>query len=547
MARKDRVAGDESEEFDDLVGGRRRGGEDPGTLVVQESPAATDQTAILTIDEDEDASTAKVAGWGRIFRGNRLLWTMAAIAVLCLVGGLLAGRFILSPADAAAGTKVPDPGLVTAPVEFGELSNDVTIRADVGYTDALEVTLDTSTLSGAAVVTGAVPKVGDTLKPLSIAMEIGGRPVIVLPGELPAYRTLRIGVSGPDVVQLRAALAAVGIDTGSNSPDFDQSVADAVGQLYVAAGYPAPAGEEGAAEASRAAQEGVTSAEQNVASAEAALSAAQQGPDPVEAQRAENAVAAAQRALDNAAPGEDKDALREALQMAKLERDQLWAGKDTSAEQASVDAAYQGVERAREDLERARQSVQPFLPSSEVLYLMDLPRRVDDVKTARGQVLQGAAMTVSGATVELGGSAAEADAKLLAVGTEGTFELPDGETTTAKITKIEQGKGSDRWSITMEPSTLTAEQIQAMQGSNVRVSIPVGATEGEVLSVPLAALTAGPGGESRVEVVESDPREGENAKTRLVVVETGLSAGGFVEITPKKGEIAEGDLVVIGE
>ena len=94
------------------------------------------------------------------------------------------------------------------------------------------------------------------------------------------------------------------------------------------------------------------------------------------------------------------------------------------------------------------------------------------------------------------------------------------------------GKENSRWIV--YPSTLSA-------------AIPVGATEGEVLSVPLAALTAGPGGESRVEVVESDPREGENAKTRLVVVETGLSAGGFVEITPKKGEIAEGDLVVIGE
>ena len=29
-----------------------------------------------------------------------------------------------------------------------------------------------------------------------------GRPVIVLPGDLPVYRTLRVGVSGPDVIQL---------------------------------------------------------------------------------------------------------------------------------------------------------------------------------------------------------------------------------------------------------------------------------------------------------------------------------------------------------
>jgi multidrug efflux pump subunit AcrA (membrane-fusion protein) len=78
------------------------------------------------------------------------------------------------------------------------------------------------------------------------------------------------------------------------------------------------------------------------------------------------------------------------------------------------------------------------------------------------------------------------------------------------------------------------------------VSIPVGATEGDVLSVPLAALTAGPGGESRVEVVDGDPRDGDRAETRLVTVETGLAADGAVEIRPTGGDLGEGDLVVVG-
>ncbi|MCW5954385.1 MAG: hypothetical protein KIT69_19210, partial [Propionibacteriaceae bacterium] len=62
---------------------------------------------------------------------------------------------------------------------------------------------------------------------------------------------------------------------------------------------------------------------------------------------------------------------------------------------------------------------------------------------------------------------------------------------------------------------------------------------------PFAALTAGPGGESRVEVVEGDPRD-EQAKTRLVVVTTGLAAGGYVEVTPAEGDLKAGDLVVVG-
>jgi multidrug efflux pump subunit AcrA (membrane-fusion protein) len=100
--------------------------------------------------------------------------------------------------------------------------------------------------------------------------------------------------------------------------------------------------------------------------------------------------------------------------------------------------------------------------------------------------------------------------------------------------------------VLLDPDPLTPEQISQLQGENVRVTLAVGATDGEVLSVPLAALTAGPGGESRVEVVESDPREGDEAKTRLVVVEPGLAAKGAVEVTPIEGKLAEDDLVVVG-
>lgn len=156
-------------------------------------------------------------------------------------------------------------------------------------------------------------------------------------------------------------------------------------------------------------------------------------------------------------------------------------------------------------------------------------------------------MTVSGATVRLTGAAAEADAALLEVGAEGTFELPDGEPHRAVISKLEAGKDStSRWEVLLDPDPLTPEQISQLQGENVRVTLAVGATDGEVLSVPLAALTAGPGGESRVEVVESDPREGEDAKTRLVIVEPGLAAKGAVEVTPVEGKLAEDDLVVVG-
>lgn len=494
---------------------------------------------------DEDASG--VGGWRRVLRRNRTLWIVALVAVASLIAGLLVGRLLLTPDASSA--DAPEPGLVTAPVEFGPLSNDVTLRADVGYADAVEVKLDTSAISGAAVVTGQVPEVGATLTPLSIALEVVGRPVIVLPGELPSYRTLRYGVSGPDVLQLKQALTSVGIGVGDvESNVFDGATAAAVGELYAQAGYPVPAPEEGAAEGVRAAEEGVRAAQAGVAEAQQALNEAGAGPSAVETWQADVKVAAAQQAVANAqAAGEDVQQAQWDLQTAQLEREQLHSAKDTSTQRAALESARAQVASADQALAEARQKALPYLPASEVLYLTELPRRVDAVDVERGSVLSGAAMTVSGATVRLTGAAAEADAALLEVGAEGTFELPDGEPHRAVISKLEAGKDSaSRWEVLLDPDPLTPEQISQLQGENVRVTLAVGATDSEVLSVPLAALTAGPGGESRVEVVESDPREGEDAKTRLVVVEPGLAAKGAVEVTPVEGKLAEDDLVVVG-
>ncbi|MFT3798636.1 hypothetical protein [Microbacterium sp.] len=519
-------------------------------------PAATDAAA----PGDEAVDLARVQGWGRVFRSNRSLWIVAAVAVLSLVAGLLVGKFVLSPADAAASGEPPEAGLVTVPVEFGTLSNDVTIRGEVGYADAVEVTIDTSGLSGPAVVTGNVPEVGATFGPLSVALAVAGRPVIVLPGQLPSYRSLAVGMSGPDVVQFKEAMRAVGIDAGDPASDvFDAQAANAVTALYAQVGYAAPAAPASTAESVQAAEAGVRGAQQSLAAAGAELTQASAGSDPVAIREADNAIASAQRTLDvrrTQGPREGETVaefnaavadLEDALGLARLRRAQLDTAPDTSSQRAAVDAARQQLADAERALAQARQDALPTLPAGEVLYLTDLPRRVDAVNVTRGQVLQGAAMTVSGATITLTGSVAPADATLLKVGDTAVFDLPDGDEHTATISALTAGKtSSDRWTVTLEPAELTTEQKQQLQGSNVRVTIPVEATSGDVLFVPVVALTAGPGGEARVEVVDSDPREGADAKTRLVVVETGLAAGGQVEISPLDGDLDAGDLVVVG-
>ncbi|GAB7191450.1 hypothetical protein NUM3379_21570 [Kineococcus sp. NUM-3379] len=485
-----------------------------------------------------------------LLRRNRVLLVVAGAAALSLVAGLLLGRFVLGAADEE---EVPAPGLITVPVELGELSNDVTIRGEVAYSDSVEVRIDTSAIPGPAVVTGRVPAVGTELTGLSVALEVTGRPVLVLPGQLPAYRTLQVGVSGPDVVQFKQAVRAVGLDAGNPGSDvFDARAANAVTALYDEAGYPAPEPPEGAEEGVRAAQDGVRGAEQAVREARAALDGARGGAGAVEIREADNAVNSARRELEAARAEVPVDTVRvadlqDALGLAQLRRAQLDRPVDTGAQRSALEAAEQQLRQARADLGKAREQALPHLPAGEVLFLADLPRRVDAVTAARGKVLEGPAMTVSGAALQVTGTVAEADAKLLAVDGEAFLDLPGGGRHRAVIGAVRPGEGgAARPTVNLVPDPLTPQQVEELKGSNVRVSIPVGATQGPVLSVPLAAVSAGPGGESRVEVVEGDPRAGEDAVTRLVVVETGLAAEGAVEVRPVRGQLAEGDLVVVG-
>jgi hypothetical protein len=75
----------------------------------------------------------------------------------------------------------------------------------------------------------------------------------------------------------------------------------------------------------------------------------------------------------------------------------------------------------------------------------------------------------------------------------------------------------------------------------------VSATDSEVLAVPVAALSVGPDGVSRVEVEREKPTRTKPGRTEMVEVTVGLSAQGYAEIGPVGNTpILEGDRVVIG-
>ena len=98
---------------------------------------------------------------------------------------------------------------------------------------------------------------------------------------------------------------------------------------------------------------------------------------------------------------------------------------------------------------------------------------------------------------------------------------------------------AERYAVTLEP---TADLPDEALNQNFRVTIPFDSSDGEVLAVPMAALSAGADGSSRVEVERAD------GTVDIVTVVPGLNARaqGLVEITPVDDQLDAGDRVVVG-
>jgi hypothetical protein len=521
-------------------------------------------------------------GWRRVFSGNRGVWLLALVAAVTTITSTVLAGVVVAAQDSRADDVPARPGLITVAVERRVIVNEITTRGDAVYADAVNLEIDVAAIDGPPVVTGRVPVVGSTLKAGMVALEVAGRPVIVLPGEIPAYRTMRVGMSGPDVKQLKAGLAGLGIDPGrTSSPVFDAATARAVDRLYARVGYETPQDEKETAEQVRTAEDAVRQADLAVIAAKRELRTAKAGATASDRAEQDGLVHAAERALATAVASGTRAQIsdaKEALEVAKLRRKEALRPRDTQVEAATLAADRAAAASARRALADAKRAALTFLPVSEVAFLSQLPRRVDKVQAVRGRPLQGTAMSVSGATLAVRATLTGADAGRVKAGAKATVTLPDETDIGATITAVDRAtSGTDRAAtdesntdddrakdtdagggqdspdsdtqdranagatvVSLAPNA-KRDQLVTLAGRNVKVVIPVESTSGKVLAVPVAALTAGAGGQSRVEVPT-----GTDDRTRLVEVRTGLAAGGFVEVAAKEGDLHEGDEVVVG-
>ncbi len=530
-----------------------------------------------------------------------LLGGVIAAVVLAAGLGWFFGSQIQSPAEAAAEAEPPEASNITVQVVSEVLSADVITRGDIVYDEPVSVSLSGSFAETPEklVVTQAVEVSADLVEG-AVAVEVVGRPVFLLTGEIPMYRDLRPGATGDDVLQVEEALARMGFFFGVPDNLWDQETSAAVAAWYETAGYRPNGLSEEDDTALRAARDRVTAGQTAIADAEQALRDANAGSGQaavagaqaeidaardawglanIDADRAnlqaaravtaaEQQLAAAQQDLAEGVPGADAavaeaagaleqaqfDATRTAteqqalvdaaiarLTVAQAALADLQRGVDTSAMRRQIDAAREETAVARDELAALEAELGTWLPAGEVVFLKAMPVRVDQVAFSRGSVIDGAFITVSGSELALRSSVSERDAPRVEVGMEVEIENPETGGMIPGVIGFKadragtDGVQPDRIYLEITPSQLPPEIV----GTNVRVTIPVSSTGGEVLAVPAAALSATANGDTILQVEE-------DSTLRTVTVEPGLAAGGLVEVTPIEGELAEGDWVVVG-
>ncbi|MGW0833642.1 peptidoglycan-binding protein [Streptomyces prunicolor] len=478
----------------------------------------------------EDASS-------RIGSGRRRLGVVVSAVVLVGAGGWFAGTQVQSPADAAASHRAPKAGPVTVSVVRQSLTASVVATGSVEFASPRPLSLAGPVGSGASAgadgegaeqrVTKA-PVAGTKIKEGDVLMTVNGRPVFALGGAVPMYRALGPGTSGDDVTQLQKALKRLGFDPGGTGGTYGQGTATAVADWYKSKGYDA--------------QEPSPTDQQQLGSLEQAVSAAQE------------ALLTTNSGAGTASSSETGSSSTPAPQ----------SSTDKQVHEIQVKSAQKALDLANGALSSFKATYGTKVPAGEVVFLPKLPARLDKVSVKTGDTPSAQIGTVTSSDVVVQAAVPGTDAQLLRHGMTAQLTTADGKSAQGTVDVVADGSDSSSGtdSAATTPSTIddtsasdsAADSTAAVQvritvpepgplageAAAVKVTIKVGASDGKVLTVPMAAIHTSADGRARVKVAHGD-------FVTDVHVTVGLSAAGIVEVKPDGGTLEAGERVVVGE
>jgi peptidoglycan hydrolase-like protein with peptidoglycan-binding domain len=193
------------------------------------------------------------------------------------------------------------------------------------------------------------------------------------------------------------------------------------------------------------------------------------------------------------------------------------------------------------DLDIAKRKLGVQVPADEIVFIPALPVRIERVRARVGHEARGPVMSVTDYQLVIDSALPLDAAPLVKPGMQVAIdEQALGIKATGVVARVADTPGThgvDGYHIYFE---VRVNRTPArLEGFSLRLTIPIESTEGPVTAVPISALSLAGDGTSRVQVERDGALE-------YVVVEPGLSADGFVEVTPVDGTLAAGQLVVVG-
>lgn len=564
---------------------------------------------LVPVEQDQGPALGeRVSASDRLARPRRRRSLPIVVAVVLAAVGLAwwLGSRVASPASRAAKAGPPVPSLVTAVVERRVLAESVVTRGDVRPSGASIVSWSGGGPAGGAggVVTALPVHAGDEVVEGRVVVEVSGRPVLVIGGDVPVYRDLRPGSSGRDVEQLQAALVRLGFTGVETDGTFGPGTKTAVVAWYQQAGYQAPLTSADATAQLATAASAVSSAKQRAAEAEVALTAAstprprsvslqaqatvngaaravdqaelqarsgndaaaatladsraklaaaQTAGTPGEITAAQAAFGAAQAAVATAAQAGEAaiDGANEALAVAKAAYTEVTAPADTTKEQRAVtdaQAAVDDMQHAYNVLDALNGAI---VPATEFVAVPRLPARVDTVTAVVGARADGqlVALSVDAFVVE----------SLLSPGVKplvraGAAVKIDDELTGLTYTGTVTTVGDVLTQPTSPGGTPGGGGGPSGYLARIETSTPI---DPKLLASNVRVTITGQssGGEVLVVPVAAvfARPDGTNQVTRVVAgqqqavtVETGLAAGGFVAIRTATPTLNSGEHVIVG-
>jgi peptidoglycan hydrolase-like protein with peptidoglycan-binding domain len=193
------------------------------------------------------------------------------------------------------------------------------------------------------------------------------------------------------------------------------------------------------------------------------------------------------------------------------------------------------------DLAIARRKLGVQVPIDEVVFVPALPVRVEEVIATIGHPTVGPVLTVTDNQLAVDAALPLDAAPLVKVGMPVTIDeqaLGIKATGTVETVAATPGtRGVDGFHIYL--GVRVDGTPGRLEGFSVRLTIPIQSTSGVVTAVPVSALSLATDGSSRVQVKKAGGLE-------YLTVKPGLSAGGFVQVTPVAGSLSSGQEVVVG-